>query len=174
MNRRLYIVEGAIEERFFRYMSLTKFISPGKIHKFNLMQKNLCENDNIMTMIYQNIYCAIDTDVVGKEHIDRLLCNIRILEDIARGKIFLLPQYRNFEDELRTMGNTENIGQLLNIKHSTQKDAKVFLAQKVNYATLNIDLSKYCCNYEKFEKILQRQGVTLPRKVKIVSASSCK
>ena len=56
----LYIVEGEIEERFFRQMIRLYYIRPGRIKIFNIMQNELSNSDNIMMKKYDLIFCVID------------------------------------------------------------------------------------------------------------------
>ena len=57
MNKCLYIVEGEIEERFIKQLKELDWIIPGRISRFNLMQKKLKKTDNILSKRMDYIYC---------------------------------------------------------------------------------------------------------------------
>ena len=99
---RYYIVEGEIEKAFFRYLKENRFIAPGKIQEFNLMQRRLRRNEQFTDERNPEYICVIDTDVITGSTPDCLIKNLRKLIDKtdSRKKVQLLAQNENFEDEL--------------------------------------------------------------------------
>lgn len=173
-NRAIYIVEGEIEKRFIDSMKSSQKIAQGKTYVFNLMQKQLCDNDNIMTKNQDIVYCIIDTDVADCANLCKLSSNVKKLLEIASKKIYLMPQYKNFEDELKNMTNTANIANFLNIKHNNSTEVKSYLAQRIDYSKITFDLNKYCCSFEKFIDTLNRHGCQFAKRVSITSVKCCK
>lgn len=62
MARILYVVEGEIEKRFINQLTRQDLIKPGRVKKFNLMQKELKNSNDILTNKYDYTICVIDSD----------------------------------------------------------------------------------------------------------------
>ena len=102
MSDRFYLVEGETEQAFFRYLKENRFIAPGKIRKYNLMQKSVTPGKIFLSFRNPEFVCVLDTDVITGNTPDCLTKNLKTLIRAAgsRKKIRLLAQNKNFEDEL--------------------------------------------------------------------------
>ena len=176
MSKLLYIVEGEIEERFIFQMQQSNRLLPGKRMKFNLMQKKIKQTDNIMTAQFDKVVCILDTDLSTESELEKLNYNINMLKQIAKSRILVAAQIYNFEDELKRMVGTNKLSEVLNLKKSSQKDIKKFLAQKVEYSTLNnIDVSKYISRTNEFYNKITQFGLSYGKNVEfILSMKQCK
>lgn len=142
---------------FLKQLVEIELISPGKIYKFNLMQEKLKANSSILTKRVDEILAIIDTDCIGEEQLKNFVDNIRILKKI--GKLFVLTQNKNFEDELLVIlgqNNITNLCRFFKLKNHSKTDLKVYLCQKVNYSDKvnKENIKKYCASYEIFQKVL--------------------
>ena len=134
MINRMYIVEGAIEENFVEQLRENNIIVPGRVRVWNLMQKKLNHSNPILTKRVDEIFAIIDTDCVESSNLATFNLNIKELKSI--GKVFVLVQNENFEDELCRILNANTIQQLcdyFNVKNRTRKGLKTFLSKGVNY-----------------------------------------
>lgn len=168
MNKFLYIVEGEIEDRFLNQVKEDDYIIAGRVRKFNLMQKKLSAKNSILNTKYDEIFCIIDTDRVDTPNLQVLRDNLKQLQKI--GKIVLLIQHQNFEDELLYMVNSRNIKTLctmFNLSHGTVKDLKEFLNQKIRYQKYISKemMRRYCARPEVFKRHLEETRSTINTKI---------
>ena len=171
MNKRIYIVEGEIEVRFLKQLIEAELISPGRIYKFNLMQEELKPISSILTKKVDEIFAIIDTDCIEDVQLKNIVNNIKTLKKI--GKLFVLVQNKNFEDELMTIfeqSNIQNLCRFFKLKNHSKTDLKVYLCQKVKYSDkINKEnIKKYCSCYGSFQQILINKSPKLS--VNIVNA----
>ncbi len=134
MNKRLYIVEGEIEKRFLEQLRECNIIKPGRVKKWKMMHEKLTPRSDILTKRVDEIIAVIDIDCCDECHLNTFTLNIKELKKI--GKVFVLVQNRNFEDELLKIFNFSTISNLcifFNIKNRTRKDLKTFLSKSVVY-----------------------------------------
>ena len=142
MVKRFYIVEGEIEEAFFVYLRQNDFILPGKIKKFNLMQKDISPGEDFRSSRNSEFICIIDTDVMTNNTPNHLIKNLKILLKVVDSpkKVKLLAQNQNFEDELcRVLQCSKNfLPERINPKIKELKDCKQKLAnmRPENYSRL--------------------------------------
>ena len=176
MTKILYVMEGEIEDRFILQMQRTGKLSLGKRIKFNLMQREIKQSDNIMTAQYDKVACILDTDESGPHELAKLQHNIKMLKQIAKSGILIMAQRYNFEDELKRMSGNNRLNEILNLKKSGLKDVKKFLAQDVDYSALrNADFSKYISRTNDFYEELKTCGISFSKNVKfITSMEQCK
>ncbi len=176
MTKMLYVMEGEIEDRFILQMQRMGKLSLGKRIKFNLMQREIKQSDNIMTAQYDKVACILDTDESGPHELAKLQHNVKMLKQIAKSGILIMAQRYNFEDELKRMFRNNRLNELLNLKKSSLKDAKKFLAQDVDYSALrNVDFSKYISRTNDFYEELKTCGISFSKNVKfITSMEQCK
>ena len=64
MMNRFYLVEGETEQAFFECLKESRFIAPGKIRKYNLMQKAVTPGEYFLSFRNPELICVIDTDVI--------------------------------------------------------------------------------------------------------------
>lgn len=176
MIKILYVMEGEIEDRFILQMQRMKKLSLGKRIKFNLMQREIKQSDNIMTAQYDKVVCILDTDESGPHELAKLQHNIKMLKQIAKSGILIMAQRYNFEDELKRMSGNNRLNEILNLKKSGLKDVKKFLAQDVDYSALrNVDFLKYISRTNDFYEELKTCGISFSKNVKfITSMEQCK
>lgn len=176
MIKILYVMEGEIEDRFILQMQRMKKLSLGKRIKFNLMQREIKQSDNIMTAQYDKVVCILDTDESGPHELAKLQHNIKMLKQIAKSGILIMAQRYNFEDELKRMSGNNRLNEKLNLKKSGLKDVKKFLAQDVDYSALrNVDFLKYISRTNDFYEELKTCGISFSKNVKfITSMEQCK
>jgi len=176
MIKILYVMEGEIEDRFILQMQRMKKLSLGKRIKFNLMQREIKQSDNIMTAQYDKVACILDTDESGPHELAKLQHNVKMLKQIAKSGILIMAQKYNFEDELKRMFGSNKLNELLNLKKSGLKDVKKFLAQDVDYSALrNVDFLKYISRTNDFYEELKTCGISFSKNVKfITSMEQCK
>lgn len=176
MNKLLYIMEGEIEERFIFQMQQSNRLLPGKRIKFNLMQRKIKQTDNIMTAQFDKVVCILDTDLSTKNELEKLNHNINMLKQITKSRILVAAQIYNFEDELKRMVGTNKLNEVLNLKKSNLKDIKKFLAQNVEYSTLNhIDFSQYIARTDEFYNKITQHGLSYSKNVEFISSmKQCK
>lgn len=169
-------MEGEIEDRFILQMQRMKKLSLGKRIKFNLMQREIKQSDNIMTAQYDKVACILDTDESGPHELAKLQHNVKMLKQIAKSGILIMAQKYNFEDELKRMFGSNKLNELLNLKKSGLKDVKKFLAQDVDYSALrNVDFLKYISRTNDFYEELKTCGISFSKNVKfITSMEQCK
>lgn len=169
-------MEGEIEDRFILQMQRMGKLSLGKRIKFNLMQREIKQSDNIMTAQYDKVVCILDTDESGPHELAKLQHNIKMLKQIAKSGILIMAQRYNFEDELKRMSGNNRLNEILNLKKSGLKDVKKFLAQGVDYSALrNADFSKYISRTNDFYEELKTCGISFSKNVKfITSMEQCK
>lgn len=168
MNKCLYIVEGEIEERFIKQLKELDWIIPGRISRFNLMQKKLKKTDNILSKRMDYIYCIIDTDRAGRYNLETLAANLKQLKTI--GHIKLLVQKENFEQELYYILGCSTLSKLcqhFNLSHATLEDLKKFLSQKINYKDylLKENIKKYCSRPDTFKENIAHIPVYIDTKL---------
>lgn len=149
MDRILYIVEGEIEERFFRFLIEEDYIYPGKIKVFNLMQARLRETNHIFTKKVNKIFAVVDTDIAKKSNIETLEYNISMLKHFCPKHVFLLIQSKSFEDELKYMLSCKSMQAVwahFQLRHHSTGDVKAFLTQSVHYSEhiTTTNLQRYC------------------------------
>ena len=151
-------------------------LSLGKRIKFNLMQREIKQSDNIMTAQYDKVVCILDTDESGPHELAKLQHNIKMLKQIAKSGILIMAQRYNFEDELKRMSGNNRLNEILNLKKSGLKDVKKFLAQDVDYSALrNVDFLKYISRTNDFYEELKTCGISFSKNVKfITSMEQCK
>ena len=150
----LYVAEGEIEKRFLNELKQLEYFVPGKFSKFNLMQKRIKVTDNIMSKHYSRIICIIDTDCEELPQLENLKYNLQELITVC-GRLEVMVQNKNFEDELIRLMDTDNLLIAFNQKFAGIKELKKFLSQKViykNYIDLN-RLPEYCKNYHTFKQL---------------------
>lgn len=129
MIKILYVMEGEIEDRFILQMQRMKKLSLGKRIKFNLMQREIKQSDNIMTAQYDKVACILDTDESGPHELAKLQHNVKMLKQIAKSGILIMAQRYNFEDELKRMSGNNRLNEILNLKKIWSKRCeKVFSA----------------------------------------------
>lgn len=176
MTKILYVMEGEIEDRFILQMQRMGKLSLGKRIKFNLMQREIKQSDNIMTAQYDKVVCILDTDESGPHELVKLQHNIKMLKQIAKSGILIMAQRYNFEDELKRMSGNNRLNEILNLKKSGLKDVKKFLAQDVDYSALrNVDFLKYISRTNDFYEELKTCGISFSKNVKfITSMEQCK
>lgn len=169
-------MEGEIEDRFILQMQRMGKLSLGKRIKFNLMQREIKQSDNIMTAQYDKVVCILDTDESGPHELSKLQHNIKMLKQIAKSGILIMAQRYNFEDELKRMSGNNRLNEILNLKKSGLKDVKKFLAQDVDYSALrNADFLKYISRTNDFYEELKTCGISFSKNVKfITSMEQCK
>jgi hypothetical protein len=124
------VVEGEIEEAFLRQSIELNLVQLGVVKKFNLMQQSMKPSNNILTKRWDRIVCIIDTDCSDKSNCEKLFNNIGLLKQ--NGTVFILPQHKNFEDELQYMLG-KPLEQVFQLKHRTKADIKRHLSQSVKY-----------------------------------------
>jgi hypothetical protein len=168
MSRLLYIVEGEIEENFINQLKKMDLIKPGRVKKFNLMQKILKENDDVLTNRYDYVIGIIDTDCCGQSNCRVLSNNVKQLKFI--GKVRIMIQNKNFEDELKNMLEN-NFGIYFNLKRNTVKDIKKYLAQDVSYQRCKRKdiFLRYCTKNDEFIQIYEENGYRFGKSM-IISA----
>lgn len=132
MPNTIYVVEGEIEQRFLGQLIHCDWVQPGVVRKFNLMQESMKSSNYILTKRYDKIFCIIDTNCADKSNCEKLSSNVRLLKSI--GKVFVLVQHENFEDELQYMVN-EPLGRFFGLRHHSTADVKKHLAQSVDYSS---------------------------------------
>ena len=176
MIKILYVMEGEIEDRFILQSQRMGKLRLGKRIKFNLMQREIKQSDNIMTAQYDKVVCILDTEESGTHELDKLQHNIKMLKQIAKSGILIMAQRYNFEDELKRMSGNNRLNEILNLKKSGLKDVKKFLAQDVDYSALrNADFSKYISRTNDFYEELKTCGISFSKNVKfITSMEECK
>ena len=143
----LYIAEGEIEERFIKFLKQNNFIRAGRFKKFNLMQERLEDSCHILAKKVDKIYCVLDADIILPNTVSNLIFNLKKLRTVCKSEnIICLIQQQNFEDELKFVLQCSDLGRFFGLPHSTVKDVKNFLAQKVDYAKhiSKINLPRYC------------------------------
>lgn len=151
MTKRLYIVEGQDEENFLRQMIGKSFIQPGKIKIKNLMQNFVKASDSIMDNKYDVIVCVFDTDVTERTNLEYFLKNIKMLRGL--GKVFLVAQKYNFEDELKRV---LSVPDLLAYYHQSGYDNLKRALTTEKYTSLSKEeYIKYCCDDMFFLQILK-------------------
>lgn len=128
----LYVAEGEIEKRFLTELKQLGYIVPGRFCKFNLMQNRVKDSDSIMSRRYSRIICIIDTDCAENIQLDNLKFNLNKFSSIC-GRIEVLVQNKNFEDELSRLLSCKNMLTAFNKKFDGVKELKKYLAQKVVY-----------------------------------------
>ena len=139
----LYVAEGEIEKRFLNELKQLEYFVPGKFSKFNLMQKRIKVTDNIMSKHYSRIICIIDTDCEELPQLENLKYNLQELITVC-GRLEVMVQNKNFEDELIRLMDTDNLLIAFNQKFAGIKELKKFLSQKVIYKNY-IDYPKATC-----------------------------
>ncbi len=142
----LYIVEGEIEERFFRQMIRLYYIRPGRIKIFNIMQNELSNSDNIMMKKYDLIFCVIDSDCIQRDNLNKFCNNIKKLKTI--GKVIVFVQDKNFEQELCRMLQVVDLKKFFKYRGHI----KEYLAKEVEYSKIinKEKLKTYCTSPENF------------------------
>lgn len=160
MNKIIYIVEGQIEDKFFKQMRESDLFSPGKIFIFNLMQEKLKPSSNILTKKLDEVNAVIDTDIINEGNLENLYHNLRILKSIGNIKIWV--QNENFEDELCYIMHCKNIaalGKLFKLKNTTLKGVKAYLSQDIRYReyiSVN-NIKYYCVRGEMFKEMFVKK-----------------
>lgn len=93
-----YFLEGDCEEHIFPFLK-ENYIKSGKKQKFNLIQDKI--SDTIIRTFKRNTIVVIVFDTDTNDGIKILEYNIKKLENVkAIKEIILIPQVKNFEDEL--------------------------------------------------------------------------
>jgi hypothetical protein len=160
MARILYVVEGEIEKRFINQLTRQDLIKPGRVKKFNLMQKELKNSNDILTNKYDYTICVIDSDCTEKCHCTFLRENIKQLKTV--GNVLVMVQNKNFEDELEYILQ-KPLEECFNLRYSSPSDIKKFLAQKIEYKNyLNKKhVQRYCMRNQDFVQIYESYGYKL-------------
>lgn len=83
------------------------------------MQKQLKQTDNILTKRYDKAFCVVDTGCLEQANADKLYHNYRMLQ-AASQRICIIPQNKNFEDELRYILGTKNLNAVLHLPSGHQ------------------------------------------------------
>lgn len=165
MNKVIYIVEGETEQRFFEFLKARRYIKPGKIYRFNLMQQTLKQTSSICAAYYDRVYAVIDTDVADCAAVRRLQANYKTLLQVCR-HTKILVQNKNFEDELRYLLGGRDLYAVYNGGHKSLKDLKAVLAQRPQHEkVINSSPDGYCTRYSEFCQQVKSSGVSLPAKV---------
>ncbi|WP_196600493.1 hypothetical protein [Pectinatus frisingensis] len=167
MGTNLYIAEGETEKNFITQLKQKQIVLPGQFKKYNLMRKKLKETDDILTKKRDKIFGIVDTDC------DNINCacfknfeyNIKKLKKI--GKIFILVQDKEFEDELKRIFNDSKLSQIFNAKYSNKSDIKKHLCKPDIYENLLLRnqltsdmLNKYCSHSCHFINTLKTNNIT--------------
>lgn len=171
--RALYIGEGEIEERFIKFLNQNDFIQTGIFRKFNLIQDKFSS----ISILYKNakkVFCILDTDQIAASSFSVLAHNIKMLKSICGGRVFLLIQNKNFEDELLYVLDCKNLCTKFDLPHKTHKDLKKYLAQSVRYDQFitKENLARYCQRPDTFKAELKNQNVKIDEK-SIILFESC-
>ncbi|MBE6102692.1 MAG: hypothetical protein E7200_11500 [Selenomonas ruminantium] len=172
METRLYIAEGETEEHFIKEMIRLKCFVPGKFRKFNLMQKQLKNTDNIMMKKYSRVICIIDTDCISDDEVEKLKANLKMLSGIC-SRLDVLVQNKNFEDELKRLLGKKNLLKAFPEKFDGLGELKHFLAEKIDYEKY-IDkkkVSSYCSGSNEFKEELGR-CLGKNKKIKIIAGEN--
>lgn len=161
----LYIVEGPIEERFIERLKQQDLLVPGKVKKFNLMQKELSGKESLLNQRVGKIFCIIDTDCREEGNLRTLLHNVKKLKNIGR-EIAVLVQKENFEGELGYVLQHEGVRSLcglFHLHHESLTDLKTYLSKNVRYDgyVTKDNVKRYCVKPEEFKNVLQGMGFSL-------------
>lgn len=162
-RKRVYIPEGQIEENFFDRMKQKNFIKPGRVRVFNLVQREVKDSDILLQEKDVDFYGIIDTDHWDDVCKQRFLNNVVKLEHL--GKVYILVQDKNFEDELAYMVKPVNLFDYFKPKSRTNKGLKKHLMDEKygdkKLGTKNYDdkftkehFDRYCARGEKVKKEL--------------------
>ena len=156
----LYIGEGKIEKRFLEFLNQSDFIQLGRFKEYRLMQDKLSMSDSLLARKRSKIFCILDTDCVEASNFSTLIHNVKMLKGICDGRVFLLIQNKNFEDELSYILDCKNLCEQFNLPHKTHKDLKTYLSQSVNYEKLisKHNLLRYCCRPDIFRVALENNN----------------
>lgn len=119
-NTYIYFTEGECEKKIIDVLKNTHLQS-GKIRVYNVLQKPI--TDYIIRQFKEKsvVILVFDTDI--ETNLSILQKNITLLKSAKNIKnVILIPQIKNFEDEIIYSTNIKNIQQLLNSK--SNKDFK--------------------------------------------------
>ncbi|MGP1437713.1 MAG: hypothetical protein ACTTKH_01425 [Treponema sp.] len=135
----IYLVEGHTEEKAIRLLK-EKYIISGKVY---IIHQKLI-TDTLLRMLKKasNIIMIFDTDT--SETYEIVKKNIETLQK-HKLKVVLIPQVKNFEDEIIYATDIKNIKELLNSK--SKKDFKNNFRNTKNVLE---KLEKHHFNIEKF------------------------
>ena len=100
-NRRVYyFVEGECEKELVDSLkSNPSLIIPGKSKVFNPITKRLSPNDFVTILPNSIIVFIFDTDTSDINILEHNLKMVR--KYLAKSEVILVPQVKNFEDELK-------------------------------------------------------------------------
>ena len=160
IQSRLYIVEGEIEENFFKFLISNHYIKPGKIQIFNLMQQELKQTNNILTKQHDKVFCIIDTDRTEKPCIDKLYNNYKTLCQ-ANASVKIIPQNHNFEEELSRIVGKRNLNASLGIAHSGKQNLKRKLSTYKYDNIIKTFPLNYCTNVDTIKLVIEHCGYTV-------------
>ncbi len=113
-NKRVYyFVEGECEKELVDSLKLNpSLIIPGKSKVFNPITKRLTPNDFVTILPNSIIIFIFDTDT---NDINILEHNLKMIRKyLSKTEVVLIPQVKNFEDELKRSLKIKNIFELTN------------------------------------------------------------
>lgn len=125
----LYLVEGETEEKLISVLKTElQVIVPGKVQKFNILQKALPESYVMHFKRNTVVICVFDTDI---DHLSLNIFNqnMKMLQNARRivNHVICIPQVKNLEDELIRSTDIDHIQDLLT--STSIKEYKRDLAQ---------------------------------------------
>ncbi len=145
-NRKIvYLVEGENEKTMIDCIKNTYVVS-GRVSVFNVTSKKLTKSKIRTYAPNTTVVLVFDTDVCESINVSMLIENIRILQSANNvEEVILIPQVKNFEDELMRSTNISKITDFTNSKSKSdfkrdfnklEKD----LLRKLQSFDFNIDL----------------------------------
>ncbi|SKC57236.1 hypothetical protein SAMN02745115_01549 [[Eubacterium] yurii] len=116
----IYLVEGECEKILIQAIK-NEYIASGLIYIFNPLQEKVTKARLRLYPPKTCIVLVFDTDVYTEDKIDRLKININILKKSKNIKdIVLIPQVKNFEEEILYSTTVGNIKKLFDSKTKSE------------------------------------------------------